>query len=294
MLFATQKGQDWILATIFEEFHDRHPFIQLLTKCCLDRPRLTAFARTILSAVVKSGNYMDLAKITGLACSGLFNLRYYQGVADELSGRAAFSQAPLDTQKPMEISTKPIPYPYLNKQPSMLGLFKQDLQRWVVPGQIADPSMVTTSVIFKLLIRHMQVRAMLLIRFRTWCNKKHIRGFPFIIQRLLSLFYGLEIAVSQEIGGGLYIAHPYGTVIMPTRIGKNCSIVHNVTIGLRNESDFPCIGDNVFIGAGARVLGGIVVGDGAKIGANAVVITNVPPGATMVGVPARENRKKHD
>lgn len=64
-------------------------------------------------------------------------------------------------------------------------------------------------------------------------------------------------------------------------------MIHNVTVGMRNEWAFPEIGDDVFIGAGARVLGGIVVGDGARIGANAVVIQDVPAGATVVGIPAR-------
>ncbi len=173
------------------------------------------------------------------------------------------------------------------EEPSMFELFKQDVQRWIRPGKVSDASLVTNGMIIKLLLRHMQLRAMLWFRFGAWCNRKHISGFPSIIQRLLSLFYGLEIAVGQNIDGGLYIAHPYGTVIMPSKIGKNCSIVHNVTIGMRNEWDFPIIGDDVFIGAGARVLGGIVIGNGAKIGANAVVIEDVPAGVTVVGIPAR-------
>jgi serine O-acetyltransferase len=173
------------------------------------------------------------------------------------------------------------------KETSMFEIFKQDAQRWIQPGQMSDASLVTTGRLIKLLLRHMQLRAMFWFRFAAWCQRKHIRGLPSILQRMIALFYGLEIAVGQEIDGGLYIAHPYGTVIMPAKIGKNCSIVHNVTIGLRNEWDFPVIGDQVFIGAGARVLGGIVIGDGAKIGANAVVIEDVPAGATVVGVPAR-------
>jgi serine O-acetyltransferase len=197
----------------------------------------------------------------------------------------------------MEISTDHSEIPKVIEQSGrsystgIFELFKQDVQRWIVPGQFADPSHVTNGKIASLLFRHMQVRAMLLFRFGAWCNHKHIRFLPLFIQRLIALFYGLEIAIGQEVGGGLYIAHPYGTVIMPDRIGNNCSIVHNVTIGMRNESDFPSIGDNVFIGAGARVLGGVRIGDGAKIGANAVVIKDVPPGATMVGIPARQVRK---
>ena len=111
--------------------------------------------------------------------------------------------------------------------------------------------------------------------------------FPGFLQRLIYRRYGLEIPSGADIGGGLYIAHPVGTVIMPGRIGRNCSIIASVTIGLRNEWAFPDIGDNVFIGAGARVLGGIRVGDDVSVGANAVVIHDLPDGATVVGIPAR-------
>ena len=73
---------------------------------------------------------------------------------------------------------------------------------------------------------------------------------------------------------------------MAHRIGSNVTLVHGITIGMRNVRGFPTIADDVFIGAGARVLGEIRVGEGAKIGANAVVLTDVPAGATAVGVPA--------
>jgi len=90
-----------------------------------------------------------------------------------------------------------------------------------------------------------------------------------------------------KIGGGLYIPHPNGTVIVAEEIGKNCNIIANVTIGMRNEWTFPIIGDNVFIGAGARILGGIRIGDNSVIGANSVVIQDVPDNTTVVGIPAR-------
>lgn len=78
------------------------------------------------------------------------------------------------------------------------------------------------------------------------------------------------------------------------RIGKNCTIFQQVTIGVRNMEGggAPTIGDNVLIGAGAKVLGEISVGSGAKIGANAVVLENVPEGATVVGNPGRIIKKK--
>lgn len=168
-----------------------------------------------------------------------------------------------------------------------LKLFKQDVQRWIVPEKVSDPSLVTWTTTLKLLFRHMPLRAMLWFRFGSWCNQKRIPMMTGLIMRWIYRGFGLEIAPGAEVGGGLYIAHPVGTVIHSRRIGQNCSIVAAVTIGLRNEHEFPTLGDNVFIGAGARVLGGIFIGDGAKIGANAVVIEDVPPGATAVGIPAK-------
>ena len=104
--------------------------------------------------------------------------------------------------------------------------------------------------------------------------------------------YGLEIVVGADIGGGLFIAHPVGTVVGPKRIGRNCSIIAAVTIGMRDTLDFPEIGDEVFIGAGARVLGKITIGDRAVIGPNALVISDLPAGATAVGMPAHIIRFK--
>lgn len=169
----------------------------------------------------------------------------------------------------------------------MWDLFRQDAQRWIVPGEVADPSEVTPARIVKLLWRHMPLRAMLWFRFGSWCKERGIPGAPGIVQRLIYRLHGLEIWIGAPIGGGLYIAHPIGTVIAVESMGRNCSIIASVTLGMRNEQSFPRIGDEVFIGAGARVLGGIRIGNGATVGANAVVIEDVPAGATVVGVPGR-------
>jgi serine O-acetyltransferase len=98
---------------------------------------------------------------------------------------------------------------------------------------------------------------------------------------------GLEIQTAS-IGTGLFIAHGQGTCIAAERIGQNCYVHQNVTIGWDYRGErAPVIGDGVFIGTGAAVLGALTIGDGARIGANAVVLTDVPPGATAVGAPAR-------
>jgi serine O-acetyltransferase len=169
----------------------------------------------------------------------------------------------------------------------MFELFKQDVQRWVIPQGIADPSAITPLLTLKLLFIHMPLRAMFWFRFGSWCTQHRIPMMKGLIYRMNYRNHGLEISPGADIGGGLYIAHPHGCVIHAQKIGENCSIVSGVTIGMRNRWEFPIIGDNVFIGSGARILGGIKIGDGAKIGANSVVIHDVPDHATVIGVPAR-------
>jgi serine O-acetyltransferase len=98
---------------------------------------------------------------------------------------------------------------------------------------------------------------------------------------------GLDLAATP-IGPGLFISHGQGTVLAAERIGANLQVHQGVTVGWDYRGDRrPIVGDDVFIGAGAKVLGAVTVGHGARIGANAVVVSDVPPGATAVGVPAR-------
>jgi len=121
---------------------------------------------------------------------------------------------------------------------------------------------------------------------------------PFILRahRFWSVITGADIPLNAQIGGGLFIPHPNGVVIhSAAKVGINCTIFQQVTIGGRDaRHGAPVIGDNVLIGAGAKVLGSVCVGDSARIGANAVVLSDVPPGATAVGVPATlVPEKKH-
>jgi len=176
----------------------------------------------------------------------------------------------------------------------MLQLFRHDAYRWAVHHlgrPITDPRQLTFRDLLGLLFQHMALRAVAWFRLGSWFKRKRIPFIPGYIQRRIYRRYGLEIVIGADIGAGLYIAHPIGTVIAPKHMGANCSIIAAVTIGMRNEWSFPSIGDNVFIGAGARVLGGISIGDRAVIGANAVVIHDVPAGATAVGIPAKMARQ---
>lgn len=107
--------------------------------------------------------------------------------------------------------------------------------------------------------------------------------------------YGIELEFSTRLGRRVSIDHQSGIVVSGhARIGDDCRLRQNVTIGIRTLDDpdgAPTIGNGVDIGAGAVLLGRITIGDGAQIGANAVVLTDVPPGSLAVGVPARIIRR---
>jgi serine O-acetyltransferase len=106
--------------------------------------------------------------------------------------------------------------------------------------------------------------------------------------RLWSVITGADIPINTQIAGGLLIPHPNGIVIhADVKIGPNCLVFQQVTIGSKDDSKPPVVGGHVDIGAGAKILGEIQVGNHAKIGANAVVLINVPDGKSAVGVPAK-------
>jgi serine O-acetyltransferase len=121
------------------------------------------------------------------------------------------------------------------------------------------------------------------------------------LSRLFSLLnvilFGLEVPATLAIGPGLIITHTNGIVLGAGAIGSNATIYQQVTIGAL-EADFrfdpllrPVIEDNVVLAAGAKILGTVRVGSGSTVGANAVVLADVPPGHIAVGVPARVQPK---
>jgi serine O-acetyltransferase len=122
----------------------------------------------------------------------------------------------------------------------------------------------------------------------------------YLIARMFShlgrFLTGIEIHPGARIGRRLVIDHGMAVVIGETaEIGDDCYIYHQVTLGgtsLRPGKRHPTIGNHVIIGAGAKVLGAITVGDNARIGSNAVVRESVPPGTTVVGIPARPVERK--
>lgn len=121
--------------------------------------------------------------------------------------------------------------------------------------------------------------------------KRHLRGIARWISQCGRFWTGIEIHPGATIGRGLFIDHGMGVVIgETTQIGDNVTIYQGVTLGGTGKDvgkRHPTIGDNVMIGSGAKVLGPFKVGDNSKIAANAVVLSEVPPNSTCVGVPAR-------
>lgn len=127
----------------------------------------------------------------------------------------------------------------------------------------------------------------------------------FFLARLLSqlarFFTGIEIHPGAKIGKGLFIDHGMGVVIGETaEVGDNVTIYHGVTLGGTGKDKgkrHPTVKDNVIIGAGAKVLGPITIGNNVKVGANSVVLKDVPDNATAVGMPAKiiiKDKKKDD
>lgn len=128
--------------------------------------------------------------------------------------------------------------------------------------------------------------------YQRWRNTG-LRGFPLsrwavLRHRFWSAVSGADIPLNCVIGGGLRIPHPNGVVIHPNaRIGPNCLIFQQVTLGTLESGGAPVIGGHVDLGAGSKLLGPVCIGDHAVVGANAVVLGDVPANHVAVGIPAR-------
>lgn len=116
-----------------------------------------------------------------------------------------------------------------------------------------------------------------------------LRALYFVAKTLVEILFGIWIDVSSNIGPGFYVGH-FSGIFIHGDLGRNCSVGQGVTVGAKGagKSDgWPTIGDNVYIGTGAKVIGRIQVGDNVVIGANAVVVRDVPDDSMAVGIPAR-------
>ncbi|MEW6145007.1 MAG: serine O-acetyltransferase [Thermodesulfobacteriota bacterium] len=125
------------------------------------------------------------------------------------------------------------------------------------------------------------------IAHRLW--KKNFKFAARVMSQLSRFFTGIEIHPGAEIGKGFFIDHGMGVVIGETsEIGENVTIYHGVTLGgtsFTKGKRHPTVGNNVTVGAGAKILGPLSIGDNSKVGANSVVIRDVPANSTVVGIP---------
>lgn len=135
------------------------------------------------------------------------------------------------------------------------------------------------------------VHAVMGHRLAHWLWGHRLRWLGRFVSHLARFFSGIEIHPGATIGRRFFIDHGMGVVIGETAvIGDDVTLYHGVTLGgtsWNKGKRHPTLGDGVVVGAGAKVLGPITVGAGAKVGSNAVVVKDVPPGATAVGNPAR-------
>lgn len=139
------------------------------------------------------------------------------------------------------------------------------------------------------------LQALLLHRFAHFLHRLRLPFIPRLISQISRFFTGVEIHPGAQLGRGVFIDHGMGVVIGETAIvGDDCLIYQDVTLGGTGKEQgkrHPTLGNNVVVGAGAKVLGNIEIGDNVRIGAGSVVLRNVPSDVTVVGVPGRIMRQ---
>ena len=166
-----------------------------------------------------------------------------------------------------------------------------DLQRQYFYEGTPDRPANSIDLLKRLL--HPRFTPVLLCRLAHYCSTIRLSPLAKIISLLNFVIFGIEIAVNCEIGAGLYFPHTVGTVIGARKIGQNALIYQGVTIGAKHidigfdPSSRPLIGNDVTIGSGAKILGGIEIGNNVSIGANAVVTKSLPDHVVAVGIPAK-------
>jgi serine O-acetyltransferase len=135
------------------------------------------------------------------------------------------------------------------------------------------------------------VHALALHRLAHWFWRRGLVTPARCVSHVSRFLTGIEIHPAARLGPGLFIDHGMGVVIGETaEVGENVTLLQGVTLGgtsLKREKRHPTLGDRVVVGAGAKVIGAIAIGEGSRIGAGSVVVRDVPPNAVVVGVPGR-------
>ena len=128
---------------------------------------------------------------------------------------------------------------------------------------------------------------LLTTRLRSVARRLRVPGVNHLLRLVQTALFGVEIGNDVQLGAGVYFVHPLGTVLGgDARIGERVRFLGNNTVGTARENGYPVIEHDVVVGCGARILGPVRIGAGAVIGANAVVLQDVPAGGLATGVPA--------
>jgi serine O-acetyltransferase len=171
--------------------------------------------------------------------------------------------------------------------PGLRALAGSDIQVWGEKFAFKQRhESVPLRTAIRLVLVYAGLRSSLIHRLAYAMHRAHIPVIPMILTNLNLSLHGFDIPPHIEVGPRLFVPHPVGTVVTARRLGAGVTLVSGITIGMRKDDDFPVIGDDVYVGAGARILGAISIGDRAQIGANAVVVKDVPADHVAVGVPA--------
>lgn len=134
--------------------------------------------------------------------------------------------------------------------------------------------------------------AMIVYRLMQFCNRNWLQPIGLLLGKINSFLGGCVIGQKAEFGPGFVLLHSLGTVINTNvKGGRNILLEHQVTIG-GDHTGSPNLGDDIYVGCGAKILGPITIGTGVRVGANAVVVGDVPDYCTVVGVPARIVRRR--
>lgn len=164
----------------------------------------------------------------------------------------------------------------------------QNIKRDIKVIYERDPAAVNT---LEIVLAYPGFHARQFHRLAHTLHNWHVPVIPRVVSHLSRFLTGIEIHPGAKIGEGFFVDHGMGVVIGETsEIGENCTIYQGVTLGGTSQlktKRHPTLGNNVVVGAGARLIGAVRIGDDVKIGAGSVVVTNVPPHATVVGVPGR-------
>ncbi len=166
-----------------------------------------------------------------------------------------------------------------------MGLL-QSIRRDIQAAKARDPAATST---LEVIFAYPGFHARQLHRLAHTLHSHGLRLIARLISHLGRALTGIEIHPGARIGEGLFVDHGMGVVIGETTIiGDDCHLYQGVTLGgtsTKRAKRHPTLGNGVVVGAGSKIIGAVNIGDGAKIGAGSVVVTNVPPNATVVGVP---------